>query len=184
MSNDKKGFIPEDDETYERNLFKEKKAKRLADAEAAKKAKLELERKKEQERRKQLQQDRIELAKLKNGVIEESETIKEEEKVEIVLTPRQKIANFFYHYKIPLIAGVFAVAVVSFLIYDVATKEKPDVYVLSTCNNGLDYRVDELEEYLEQFCPDVNGDGEVTIDDVTEIQKYLAGYYNSYDDIH
>ena len=90
MSN-RNNFVPEDDEAYERRLYEEQKAYAMRNTEEYKKAQRDAERKREEERRKQLAQDRVELMKLKSGVIEESETIKEEEKVERVLTTKEKI---------------------------------------------------------------------------------------------
>lgn len=166
MSN-RNNFVPEDDEAYERRLYEEQKAYAMKNTEEYKKAQRDAERKREEERRKQLAQDRVELMKLKSGVIEESETIKEEEKVERVLTTKEKISNFFYHYKIPVIvATVFAIAL-GFIIYDTVTRTKPDMYVLSTCNNGLEFRTEELQDYFEQFCDDLNGDGEVFVQVIT-----------------
>ena len=166
MSN-RNNFVPEDDEAYERRLYEEQKAYAMRNTEEYKKAQRDAERKREEERRKQLAQDRVELMKLKSGVIEESETIKEEEKVERVLTTKEKISNFFYHYKIPVIvATVFAIAL-GFIIYDTVTRTKPDMYVLSTCNNGLEFRTEELQDYFEQFCDDLNGDGEVFVQVIT-----------------
>lgn len=164
---DKKNFVPEDDEAYERRLYEEQKAYAMRNSEEYQKAQREAEKKREEERRKQLAQDRIELMKLKSGVIEESETIKEEEKVVRVLTPKEKISNFFYHYKIPLIFATAMVLALGFIIYDAVTRTRPDMYVLSTCNNGLELRTEELQDYFEQFCEDLNGDGEVYVQVIT-----------------
>lgn len=164
---DKNKFVPEDDDAYERRLYEERKAREQLNAEDSEKARRALERKREEERRKQLEKDRIELMKLKSGVIEESETIKEEEKVERVLTTKEKIANFFYHYKIPVIVCSIMAVALGYIIYDTVSRDKPDLYVLSTCNNGLDYRTEELQDYFEQFCPDLNGDGTVYVQVIT-----------------
>lgn len=159
---DNKNFVPLDDDEYERQLFEQEKAKKRSAEEYVEKQK-ELEKQREIQRRKQLEQDRIELAKLRNGVIEQSETIKEEEKVERVLTPKEKIANFFYHYKVPVIVCTLMGIALGYIIYDTVTRVKPDLTIVSTCNNGLEFRTEELCEYIEQFCPDLNGDGEVKV---------------------
>ena len=39
--------------------------------------------------------------------------------------------------------------------------------MLSTCNNGLEYRTDELQDYFERFCVDLNGDGKVYVQVIT-----------------
>lgn len=159
---DNKNFVPLDDDEYERQIYEAEKAKKQNAEEYQKKQRM-LEKQREEQRRKQLEQDRIELAKLRAGVIDESESIKEEEKVERVLTTKEKISNFFYHYKVPVIICTIAVIVFGYLIYDTVTRVKPDLTIVSTCNNGLEFRTDELCEYIEQFCPDLNGDGEVKV---------------------
>ncbi|MBE6837375.1 MAG: hypothetical protein E7509_05215 [Ruminococcus sp.] len=160
-------YIPEDDEAYERRLYEEQKALANKNTEEYKKAQRDAQRKREEERRKQLAQDKIELMKLKSGVIEESETIKEEEKVERVLSFKEKVANFFYHYKIPVIVGTAFSIALAFIVYDTVTRRKPDMYVLSTCNNGLEFRTEALQDYFEQFCEDLNDDGEVYVQVIT-----------------
>lgn len=157
-----KNMVPQDDEEFEKKIY-EKEKEKLKKAEELKRQQVKKEREIEAQRQKQLAQDRIELAKLKSGVIEESENIKEEVKVERVLTKKEKIANFFYHYKVPVIVGLVVVIVGGYLIYDAITKVKPDLKIVTTCNNGLEFRTDELAEYFEQFCPDLNGDGEVVV---------------------
>ena len=139
----------EDDDAYERRIYEEQKAK---------KEQLELERKKrererDRQREEQIRKEKLELMKLKSGVIEESEIIKEEHEEKPKLTFRQKISNFWYHFKIPVIVSVFALAAVGYIVYDTLSREKPDVYVLCTCNNGIDFKLDKLEEYFERFCP-------------------------------
>ena len=149
----------EDDDAYERRIYEEQKAK---------KEQLELERKKrererDRQREEQIRKEKLELMKLKSGVIEESEIIKEEHEEKPELTFRQKISNFWYHFKILVIVSVFALAAVGYIVYDTLSREKPDVYVLCTCNNGIDFKLDKLEEYFERFCPDVNGDGKIHV---------------------
>lgn len=159
---DKKDFVPNEDDEYERKIYQQEKMKKL-DEEKRQKALKDLEKQREEERRKQLARDRIELAKLKNGVIEESETIREEEKVERILTPKEKVANFFYHYKLPIIICTLTALALGYIIYDMLSRVKPDITIISTCNNGLEFRTKELANYFEQFCPDLNNDGKVKV---------------------
>ena len=73
-----------------------------------------------------LRQERIELMKLKQGVISEEdiETVPEEVRT---YTVWEKIGNFFYHNKAFIIVGIMLVALAAFLIYDFIRKERPDV---------------------------------------------------------
>lgn len=173
MNDDRNKFVPEDDESYERRIYEEQKAAQLR-SEEYEKQKLQRERELEKKRQEQLRQEKLELMKLKSGVIEDSEIIKEEHEEKRELTGKEKIANFWYHFKIPVIIGTVMLAAVIYIVYDTVSREKPDIYVLSTCNNGLEYRTEQLEDYLERFCPDLNGDGKVKVQIISapESQDY------------
>ncbi|NLZ46162.1 MAG: hypothetical protein GX896_05670 [Clostridiales bacterium] len=158
----KDNIISSDDEAFEREIFKQEQIKSGNDKEYIKQQK-EIEKQKEKERTRQLQREHVELMKLKAGTIEESEVIKEERDEKRVLSRKEKIANFWYHFKIPTIVVVFMLIAVGYITYDTLTREKPDMYILSTCNNGIDYRKEEIEAYFEQYCPDLNGDGEIHV---------------------
>lgn len=124
--------------------------------------KLELRRKQAEEARdKRLAEERRELLRLKTGVIEESETIHEEHEEEIKLSFWKKITNFFYHNKWWLGMAVFAAIIVVFLAYSIITKPRPDMVVLLIGENQSLGEESELEEYIAQFCPDNNGNGEI-----------------------
>ena len=181
-----KSLIPEDDYDYERKRFEdEEKAYERYQREL-----LEYNEHKEQERRdyeKQLGNEKIELVKLKSGVIDESEIIKEETPEVIKLSKKEWLKNFWWHNKIIIILIIFAIAVVSYITYDSLSRIKPDIKVMMTVNNGLVNRTEETEAYFEKFCPDINGDGQVNVqilsapltedtDDYVQIQKYQEVY--------
>lgn len=112
------------------------------------------------------QDDKRELLKLKQGLIEESETIKEEKAEKTKLSPMKKIENFFYHYKLCLIAGVFIALVVGFLAYDLLSRENADVRILYMSSDWelsqqLSAKQKKVELALEQYCPDYDNDGNV-----------------------
>ena len=112
-------------------------------------------------------QEYRELLKLKQGLIEESEIIPEsgyEGNVE--LHGRKKIENFFYHYKWRLIIGVLVAAFLAFMIYQTASREKKDLYVLvisTTADSGLYTKLNDIETALEKYCPDFDGNGKVHV---------------------
>ena len=77
------------------------------------------------------QDDKRELLKLKQGIIDESESeIHEEEKPVYELHGFKRIENFFYHNKWYVIAGVFFAAVAAFLINSLLQKQQGDIRVL------------------------------------------------------
>lgn len=123
-----------------------------------------------------LSDDKRELLKLKQGLIEESETIKEDKPQKIELHGRAKWENIFYHYKVPIFLGIFAVIVVTFLSVDYFNREKMDVRVLmisstEDAGNIISLKGEALEFAFERYCPDFNGDGKV------HVEAYLIDLY-------
>lgn len=153
------------DEEYERLIYENQKKA----AENAKKAAEEKEAQRvaeAKEREKQLAKEHIELMKMRNGLMEEdsSEIIANTpEPVRMPKTRKEKLANFWYHYKVAVIMIVFAAAVITFITIDSLSRDKPDITILFLCANGGAYRTDELEIFFEQFTEDYNGDGKVHV---------------------
>lgn len=163
---DNDNIIPEDDYEYEKSLAEQEKEKQKALEEAYLKAQEEqrlAEREEREERDRRIAQEKIELMKLKSGVIDESETIKEEHDEIRQLHGFEKVSNFWYHNKVWILFTAFIAAVVIFIVYDAATREKPDLTVMMISNNGLSLRQDELEEFFEKYTDDLNGDGKVHV---------------------
>ena len=144
---------------------KDMQQQRLAEMEEQQKKieqEAELRRKKKQEAyERRLLEEKKELIRLKQGQIEESEIIHEEVQETVQLSPLRKISNFFYHNKWWLGFAVLFVFIAVFLIYDLATKERPDVVVLVIADNDAVGNSEELKTYIEQFSDDFNGNGEV-----------------------
>ncbi len=127
---------------------------------------LEEKKKKEQEEYdKRIRQERIELMRLKQGVITESEIICEKKEEKKKLSFFKKIGNFLYHSKWWLLITVFIVGVMIFLVVDYVTTVRPDMIIMVlTDDPTLQSTNGELSEYLEQFVDDRNGDGKVSVD--------------------
>jgi hypothetical protein len=114
---------------------------------------------------KQVQKDKIELIKLKQGVIDHSDTIHEVHEEAPVLTFPQKVTNFFYHNAWWLWIVVYLVIVAGIIIYDQLSTPKPDAIVLMfTYNDELyDESYQAMADYFENFVDDNNGDGISTV---------------------
>lgn len=121
----------------------------------------ERQKKKREAYERRLLEEKKELIRLKQGQVEESELIHEEAPEEIKLSPLKKISNFFYHNKWWLGIAVLFVCVGIFLIYDLVTRERPDVVVLVVANNDSVGNSSDLSEYIEQFTGDFNDNGEI-----------------------
>lgn len=115
------------------------------------------------------QEDKRELLKLKQGLIEESEIIHEEKPEHVELHGWKKVSNFFYHYKWHVIVSVFLVAVVAFFTYDIVKKEAGDIRVLVITKNDtisaeISYKTKDIELALEKYCPDFDDSGYVHVE--------------------
>ncbi len=115
-------------------------------------------------------QEKRELLKLKQGLIEDSEIIevdKPHEKEE--LKGLAKLGNFWYHNKWYIIVAVFFIAVGSFLTYQLLAKEAADMRVLLVTSNventpELYRKTMDIELALEQYCPDFDKNGNVHVE--------------------
>ncbi len=80
------------------------------------------------------------------------------------ITFAQKLSHFWYYYKIPVIAVIVAVALVSFVCAQCANREKSDIKIAIYDSNIVpDMYLEAIEEYFEQYCEDYNGDGKVVV---------------------
>lgn len=110
-----------------------------------------------------LQQERLELLKLKQGVISEDDLPKEE-KEEKHYTVAEKIGNFFYHNKMYIIFISLFAALAIFLIYDLLSTVDPDVSVMIIAvDSEFEYNAKNMEQVFERYCKDYNGDGKVFV---------------------
>lgn len=163
MSENKNRLIPEEDYNYELE-----QAKKRAEEDAAAQAEEQLAKQREEEYKKnhsrELNDRKIELMKLKQGIIESSDIVKEEEKTAYKESFGEKISNIWFRNKWLIVFAVFVVFAFSYIIYDQVSKTKPDLTVLVLSSNyNLYYRTEELEDFLAQYCDDLNGDGEVYV---------------------
>ncbi len=142
----------------------EKQHREELEAEAEReKERAEKERLERERYEKKLERDRIELMKLKQGIISDEDIPHEAEPVK-EYTAWEKIGNFFYHNKMPLIVGAVIVLLAVFLIRDVVTNKKPDVSIMIMASDSeLDFRTGDIEKLLEPYCEDFNGDGEIYV---------------------
>lgn len=142
----------------------EKQRREELEAEAEReKERAEKERLERERYEKKLGRDRIELMKLKQGIISDEDIPHEAEPVK-EYTAWEKIGNFFYHNKMPLIVGAVIVLLAVFLIRDVVTNKRPDVAIMIMASDTeLDFRTGDIEKLLEPYCEDFNGDGEVYV---------------------
>ena len=161
-------LLPDDDLEFERE-YAEQERKRQQELIENRRRIAEEKRKREkqerEERDRRIAQDRLELVKMKAGIADEEETIKEEHEEKRVLSFGEKVSNIWYHEKMWIILGFFAVSVITFMVIDAMRHVKPDLEILLICDNALalDDQRALLEQKLEQYVPDRNGDGKVCV---------------------
>lgn len=123
--------------------------------------------KKEDERQRKAHEEYIELLKMKQGLIEESELIPETGYVKMPeMNAWEKFKNYVYHNKVFILIGAFFVALFTFLTVQLVTRKVNDLYVLvisTSPESELGWRYDDLEEALTKYCPDFDGNGYVKV---------------------
>lgn len=149
------------------DVIREVDEKERREEEAEEERKAEERRQREEAQKKayeeQLRRDRIELIKLKEGVISD-EDIPREEKAEKHYTIWQRIGNVIYHDKAYIILGLCFIALVVFIVYSIVSADRPDMTVIYIDNDpNMEYLCDDAANVFEPYCEDVNGDGEVMV---------------------
>lgn len=79
-------------------------------------------------------------------------------------TFKEKLQNYWFHYKWHTIATVFSVIILAVLVSQCANREKYDyTVVLFSYKSCLDAQTERIEEYLENYSTDLDGDGKVNV---------------------
>ncbi len=158
--NNKKGksFLQVYKEVNEKE--REEELKRQSEAEALR---AERERQARASYAEKLRRERLELMKLKQGIITE-EDIPKEEVIQKQYTVWEKMGNFFYHNKVYIIIGTMLALIFGFLIFDLVTTVKPDVSILFIADEPeMQLITADVENMLAKYAQDYNGDGKIKI---------------------
>lgn len=139
-----------------------------------------------EERAQRDRQERVELLKMKQGLIEDSEIIPESGYVK----PPEvhgwaKVANFFYINKAIIIISAVVVAILAIPVVQLITRERADLYVMAIAYDSkseIGWRIDDIEKTLEKYCPDFDGNGKIHVQ-VNYIDRTTREKESEYDDI-
>lgn len=138
----------------------------------------------DEERARRDREERIALLKMKQGIIEESELIPENEHAEArKLTGREKVSNFIYRNKAYILLGAFFTFVVTLLTVQLLTREKEDLYVLAIAfdsKSEMGWRYGDLTTALEKYCPDFDENGKANVV-INYIDRTSGEIYSDYD---
>lgn len=114
---------------------------------------------------KQIQREKVELIRQKQGITSENDTIKELKEEKVKMSFGKRIYNFFYHNIWWLGITAVVVGIFTFLIVDYVTKDRADLIVMVlTDDDEMQLHSEELQDYLEQFVDDENGDDKIVVD--------------------
>lgn len=121
--------------------------------------------KKREEYAKKLAEDKVELLKLKQGVIDKSDKLDLGGNEKKHYNIWQKFKNFIYHNKWWLGIGTFFALIAAFLIYDKLTAVKSDIMFMMLCDDtGLYEKYENIENYFKDLAEDYNDDGKIRAD--------------------
>lgn len=79
-------------------------------------------------------------------------------------TPKDKLSNYWYHYKWMTIIAVFVVVIAAFFIHDMVTKEKYDLEMMLIAADAYDYEtLNQTFQSKTKYLDDWNQDGKTNI---------------------
>ncbi len=114
------------------------------------------------EEQRRAREEFLRLKKMQQGEIEP-----EAKPSEVALKPvtfKDKLQNFWYHYKVHTIMIICVALVLAIAVTQCATRERFDFSVLYfTYTPTMDVQLDGVEKYFEKYATDINGDGEVNV---------------------
>lgn len=107
-----------------------------------------------------LQEEKVDLMRLRQGVITDSDKVFPEQAPEKKYSLGERIGNWLYHSKWWLGMAVFVAFVAAFLIYDYVTREDPDLRILViSANDDIYLHTPELTGWAAEYTPDYNDNG-------------------------
>lgn len=154
--------------------------------ERLKKQKIREEKKREQYEH-VLAEEKIELLKLKQGVIDDSDKLDLNPDSKKHYSFWQKIKNFFFYSKWWLGIASFFVLIAGFLIYDTVTSTDTDINVMLLSDNVELYcHYNDMTDFLNECIDDYNNDGEkysnilyIPISENYDTQVGIGGAYDT-----
>lgn len=104
----------------------------------------------------------LKLKKMQHGEMEAPP--KPSEVAVLPSTPKEKLSNFWYQYKLHLILSFVSVAILAFLIAQCAGKTRYDFKIIYFAHTPTtESHIAAMADYLEDYGVDLNGDGVVEI---------------------
>lgn len=108
---------------------------------------------------------RAEFIKLKK--MQQGEILPENDASHVIVpkTFKEKLQNYWYHFKWYTISAVVVIAILAVLVAQCASRESYDfITVFYTYNAVSDEYIEKMEAYIEQYAQDIDGDGKVAVE--------------------
>lgn len=115
------------------------------------------------EEQRRAREEEIKLKLMRQGLIEPEQ--KDETAVIIPKTPKEKLQNYWYHFKWHTIGAVLLTAILTVMVVQCASRENYDFITIVYTHTPIeDSRIEKIEEYIEQYAEDIDGDGEIKVE--------------------
>ncbi|MDR1753649.1 MAG: hypothetical protein LBR74_01940 [Eubacterium sp.] len=124
--------------------------------------------------------DKKELLKLKQGLIDKNKVVETEKPIKTYEKPKgfkAKISNYWYHYKWHTLGGIAAILVIVLILFEFLTKKNPDIEIIALTDNSSTYNylllnTMDLEDSFLQYTPDYDKNGytnvAITVIDISD----------------
>ena len=114
------------------------------------------------EQQRKAREDFLQLKRMQQG-----EIAPEPKPSEVAIEPKtfkEKVQNYWFHFKWHTIGAIFLTVTIAILTAQCMGREKYDYEVVFFAHNScLDVQTEKIEEYLEKYTTDINGDGAVNV---------------------
>lgn len=108
--------------------------------------------------------DKVNIIKLKQGAVKKEDIGLVDQQVKVNYKLKDKLSNFIYHNKTWIILFLVFSMIAGFLIYDLASRKRPDITILLLSPNPvLGSESEEIEHLFEKYIYDVNKNKKIEV---------------------
>jgi hypothetical protein len=108
--------------------------------------------------------DKVNIIKLKQGAVKKEEIGLVDQQVKVKYNFKDKLSNFIYHNKTWILLFLVFSLISGFLIYDLASRKRPDITILLLSADGsLGSKSEDIEHLFEKYIYDVNKNKKIEV---------------------
>lgn len=113
-------------------------------------------------------QEAIRIKKMKQGLVSNTDNenyLKEkEEKAKTPMTFKEKLSNFWFHFKPVIIVSALIIGIVTYLVFQAANRETYDTTIMIHTNTYYSFEnLGIIKDAFAKFMPDADGNGKIEI---------------------